>query len=269
MASIIATLHNKNILITGGTGFIGKVLIEKILRSIPNCGTIYLLTRAAHGLTAAQRVEKVIMKSEIFIRLRNERKDFDQFIRKKLVAIRGDLRQKNLGISPRNLALLFSSVNVIFHLAGIIDFNARIDVCVDLNVMGSLRCLELAKQCKQLGAFIHTSTAYVTSNIFNGEPVYIKEKLYPLTFDPEDILRRVEQNRNNIVEMERLTLTVIGDYPNTYTFTKAMTEALMVKHRGNVPLIIARPAIVGYIYDDNNYAVCNMIVYYKARLFVN
>ena len=41
----------KNILLTGVTGFLGKVLLEKILRSIPDVGTIYILVRAKRNET--------------------------------------------------------------------------------------------------------------------------------------------------------------------------------------------------------------------------
>lgn len=47
----------KNILLTGGTGFMGKVLIEKMLYSIPDLGTIYLLMRPKRGKSVAQRLE--------------------------------------------------------------------------------------------------------------------------------------------------------------------------------------------------------------------
>lgn len=34
-----------NVLITGGTGFMGKVLIEKLIRSCPGIKNIYILMR--------------------------------------------------------------------------------------------------------------------------------------------------------------------------------------------------------------------------------
>ena len=43
--AVIDFYRNKNILITGTTGFLGKVLLEKFLYSIPDCGKIYILIR--------------------------------------------------------------------------------------------------------------------------------------------------------------------------------------------------------------------------------
>lgn len=48
---------NTSIFITGGTGFMGKVLIEKLLRSCPKIKNIYLLMREKKGVTAADRLK--------------------------------------------------------------------------------------------------------------------------------------------------------------------------------------------------------------------
>jgi fatty acyl-CoA reductase len=53
------TLAGRAILITGGTGFMGKVLIEKILRSCSDVDTIYVLVRAKKGKEPCQRVEEL------------------------------------------------------------------------------------------------------------------------------------------------------------------------------------------------------------------
>lgn len=44
------------IFITGGSGFVGKVLIEKLLRSCPRVEKIYLLMRAKKGTSAEERI---------------------------------------------------------------------------------------------------------------------------------------------------------------------------------------------------------------------
>jgi hypothetical protein len=52
-------LAGRAILITGGTGFMGKVLIEKILRTCSDVDTIYLLIRAKKGKEPSQRVDEI------------------------------------------------------------------------------------------------------------------------------------------------------------------------------------------------------------------
>lgn len=60
--SIAEFLSGKNIFITGGTGFLGTVLIERLLSSTPGIGKIYLLIRAKHGFSAESRVERLMSK---------------------------------------------------------------------------------------------------------------------------------------------------------------------------------------------------------------
>jgi hypothetical protein len=48
------------VFITGGTGFMGKVLLEKLLRSCPDIATIYLLMRPKRGNDVRIRQEELI-----------------------------------------------------------------------------------------------------------------------------------------------------------------------------------------------------------------
>lgn len=52
----------KNIFITGGTGFLGTVLIEALLSSTPKIGTIYLLIRDKYGSDTQERVRRLLSK---------------------------------------------------------------------------------------------------------------------------------------------------------------------------------------------------------------
>ena len=49
----------KNIFLTGATGFIGKVFIEKVLRSCPDVGDIYILIRPRRGRSVRERMKKI------------------------------------------------------------------------------------------------------------------------------------------------------------------------------------------------------------------
>jgi fatty acyl-CoA reductase len=47
---------NKTIFITGATGFMGKVLVEKLLYSCTDLKQLILLVRAKHGKDEAARI---------------------------------------------------------------------------------------------------------------------------------------------------------------------------------------------------------------------
>lgn len=60
MASIAEYYAGKNVLITGATGFMGKVLVEKLLRSCPEVKALYLLVRPKAGQSMQQRVSDMM-----------------------------------------------------------------------------------------------------------------------------------------------------------------------------------------------------------------
>ncbi|CAH2216672.1 jg6855 [Pararge aegeria aegeria] len=51
--------EGKNIFITGATGFVGKALVEKFLKSCPGIQTIYLLMRQKKGVSGEERLKEL------------------------------------------------------------------------------------------------------------------------------------------------------------------------------------------------------------------
>lgn len=49
----------KNIFVTGASGFMGKVLVEKLLRSCPDVGDVYVLVRAKKGKLPTERLKEI------------------------------------------------------------------------------------------------------------------------------------------------------------------------------------------------------------------
>lgn len=54
-SSIAEWFRNQVIFVTGSTGFMGKVLVEKLLRDCPNIEKCYLLMRTKRGIEPEQR----------------------------------------------------------------------------------------------------------------------------------------------------------------------------------------------------------------------
>ena len=57
---IAAYYSNKSLLITGATGFLGKVLMEKLFRTSPHLKVIYILVRPKSGQTLQERVFQIL-----------------------------------------------------------------------------------------------------------------------------------------------------------------------------------------------------------------
>ena len=52
-----STFSGQNVFITGGTGYLGRVLIHKLLAYCPDIGNLYLLMRAKKGVGQEKRLE--------------------------------------------------------------------------------------------------------------------------------------------------------------------------------------------------------------------
>ena len=67
--------------------------------------------------------------------------------------------------------------------------------------------------------------------------------------------------------IEKITPKIIGNKPNTYTYTKHLAEHLLISEGSDLPLAILRPSIVGAswkepfpvsIYSETFYSGCVM-----------
>lgn len=72
--SIAEFLSGKNVFITGATGFLGTVLIERLLSATPDIGKIFILIREKNGKSTQDRVQRMMNK---MVRERKECVDGD------------------------------------------------------------------------------------------------------------------------------------------------------------------------------------------------
>lgn len=95
--------NNKVIFLTGGTGFIGKVLLERILNSLDNIERVYILIRPKKGTLIEERFKKEVLDSPCFDIIRDRHGPaFTTFINEKILPISGDVLKDGLGFSPED-----------------------------------------------------------------------------------------------------------------------------------------------------------------------
>ncbi|KAF0769846.1 fatty acyl-CoA reductase wat-like [Aphis craccivora] len=162
----------------------------------------------------------------IFDRLRIEKPDFVT----KIKIIDGDLDQSLLGLSSDDPGWLIENVNFIFHCAATVRFNETLHTATKINIQGTNDILDLASMMKNLKGIVHVSTAYshCPRNI-------IREEFYPTPITAKEL------KNMSIDEISRAN--ILENWPNTYTFTKAITENMILNYDNQLPISIFRPSI--------------------------
>lgn len=136
---------DQSVFVTGFSGFLGKVLVEKILFST-NVKKVYVLIRPLKGHSPHERLEK-ILQSPIYDRIRTT----DDKILQKLVPVVGDLMNENLGLCDEDIQEISENVSIVFHCAATVKFDEILRVSVQMNLIGTK---ELIKLCHKMDKLI-------------------------------------------------------------------------------------------------------------------
>jgi len=157
-----AQLAGKRLLITGSTGFVGKVALTMLLDRYPEVGKVFVLVRPGTGGTPEARFFGKVAGSRPFDPLRARHGDgFEAFLREKCVPIAGDVSDPLFGISEADLAKL-EGLDLVVNSAGLVDFDPSLELALGVNVEGAMSAVEL---CRRTGAaLLHVSTCYVAGN---------------------------------------------------------------------------------------------------------
>ncbi|XP_061397102.1 fatty acyl-CoA reductase wat-like [Musca vetustissima] len=219
--------RNKTIFITGGSGFLGRVLLEKIL-SCTEVKCIYVLLRRKAGQEITDRFNN-ILKSPLFDKLHTLRSNILDQIR----VIEGDCSLENLGISNDDYRELIENVEVILHCAATVNFSENLSVATQINVQATMDVIRMAKEMQKLKSFVHVSTAFVHCDTIHTEERFNSEHL---CVNSEDLLNIKKSLKSDT--FDSLTSNLIGKP------TKAVTEGLIKQEESSLPLCIFRPGII-------------------------
>lgn len=142
--SVVDFYSGRCIFLTGGTGFIGKVLIEKLLRTCPDLERIYLLMRTSRdGKSPQQRLQE-LLHSRVF------QFNANQLDVSKVSVVCGDLTSPNLGLSRQDHQVLIEKVSIVIHSAAIVQFTGPLKRFVQHNVIGTDNLMALASKIRNL-----------------------------------------------------------------------------------------------------------------------
>ncbi|GMY15843.1 alcohol-forming fatty acyl-CoA reductase-like [Fagus crenata] len=269
LESVLQFFENKTILVTGATGFLAKVFVEKILRVQPKVKRFYLLLRASDNKSATQRFYNEVLGKDLFKVLRkNLGANLESFIFEKVTPISGNICQENLGIEDSILREeMWKEIDIVLNSAATTNFDERYDVSLGINTFGALQVLNFAKKCIKLKVLLHVSTAYVCGekggNIlespFHMEETFKGTSRLDINAEKELVEEYLDRLRVQGATKEAITSTMkdfgitrakLYGWPNTYVYTKAMGEMLLGHFHQNLPLVIVRPTMVISTYKD-------------------
>lgn len=198
--------------------------------------TIYLLSRDKKGKTSSQRLQEMFSGS-VFDGLRQQEPEYMERIR----LVNGSTRELGIGLSATDKENLINNVEIILHAAADVRFDNPLKELSLVNLRGTRELLTIAEQMQQLQMFAYISTAFS-----HCEQAVIEEKYYNSPIKPDVLIRLAEYVDGDPEKEDMLEILqeiFISPWPNTYTFTKAVSEELVRSYSRKFPIVIVRPSI--------------------------
>lgn len=229
--SLKSFYEGKKIFLTGGTGFLGRFLLAKLMR-MGNLGEIMVLARPKKQKTNAERME------ELFNGILFEKMSlFDPEFKSKIRIVNGDIEKEGLDMSEEDRNYIQNEVEIIIHAAATVRFDEVLKKAININIRGTRDILDVAVGARKLQSFVYISTAYShcprrdeIDEVFYEPPMDYKVAINFANKYPEAI-------------STHLSPKLIQPWPNTYTFTKAVAEGMIRDYQKVLPLTVIRPGI--------------------------
>ena len=200
------SVSKHNVLLTGGTGFVGKALLA-LLVDAPHYDHIYLLARGRRGQSADERVRGIL--ANMFPAEKAAK------LAERVHGVAGDLTEARMGLNSEQLSDLATKVHQIVHIGASTDFGAPLAESRLHNVEGTRHALDVAVNLREQGVlqrFDYVSTAYVAGK----KPGIVGEN---------DLERGQE-------------------FSNSYEQSKFEAECLVRSYHDRLSIAVYRPSIV-------------------------
>ena len=159
-----AELAGRQLVVVGGTGFLGKVFWSLLLSRYPEVGRLYLVVRPKGDQSAEQRFWREIAESTVLDTLRDQLgAGYRKFLEDKIVPVAGDVVQPFCGLLAPLREELRGRIAAVVNAAGVVDFDPPLDEALEVNAFGVQNLVALARDLGEV-PLLHTSTCYVAGN---------------------------------------------------------------------------------------------------------
>lgn len=158
---IAAAFEGKRILLTGATGFVGKVWLALMMAEVPTWRQIDVLIRAANPQAARERWDNIVATHKLFKMLRDRMGGgaFDEAI-SKVFAVHGDVSEPDFGLSAQDKQEFIEDTDLLVNSAGQVDFFPPLEQALDSNTYSALHVSDLINASER-ARLLHVSTCYV------------------------------------------------------------------------------------------------------------
>jgi thioester reductase-like protein len=186
---------DETIFLTGFPGFIANRLVRRLAQ---DGGKFLLLVQPAFAHQALAELQEIAYQTQ---------KSPDDFL-----LLEGDISQKDLGLSSKDLQVVLAESTLIFHLAALYDLAVAPEPARRVNVEGTRNVNLLARSARALRNYHYVSTCYVAG-----------------------------KRRGRILETE---LKHDAGFRNFYEETKYLAELEVAALKSDLPITIHRPSVV-------------------------
>jgi HAD superfamily hydrolase (TIGR01490 family) len=271
-------LAGAHLLLTGGTGFLGQALLERVLSSYPDT-RVTLLVRARGSASGGERLDK-LLRRPVFSRWR-QRAGADAV----RAAVGERVRVVDAELGGASEVVLPDDLTAAVHAASAVSFDPPVDDAFRTNVRGVADLYGAVLRAGGTPHVVHVSTAYVAGarrgsvpersldhhvdwrteleaaiaarqsvEWDSRRPAVLRRALAQARREhgksgPQSVAAAAERWRaewvdRQLVEYGRLRAQTLG-WPDVYTLTKALGERVAEQSlTGLLPLSVVRPAIV-------------------------
>ena len=162
---LLGRLDGAELLILGGTGFLGKVFLSLLLHRVPGIQRVHLVVRPKGDLDPEARFWAEIASSPVFDPLREAYPGtaYEDFLRDRVSPIHGDVSEPHAGVRADVRTRLRGKLAAVINASGVVDFNPPLDEALDVNAFGMQSLVALARDLGDV-PFLHTSTCYVAGH---------------------------------------------------------------------------------------------------------
>jgi nucleoside-diphosphate-sugar epimerase len=257
---VAKSLKGKQLLVTGCTGFLGKVWLSFILDKVPDIEQIWLLIRPNKEGAAIDRFTRIAETSPVFRPLKDKHGEaYGTFMAERIAVLDGDVSESMCGLSEDVLNYLAPRIDMVLNFAGLVDFDPDPLKAMSANIVGAMNVADLV-ECFDDARLVHISTCYVAGMVSGHVSETLEFGVSPtgLSFSPSEVLaeiqricREVDEKHGNSgrSEAREARVKAVREYanrwgwPNIYTVTKSLAEHQLLGRKLK-SLTIVRPAVI-------------------------